>query len=115
MVLAAGEVVEALLDGGAGVSTIPDELLSNIINTAYMKGLEDTPEWPVFALERWPSPETVNGIKIDEPIQLIGAVVLRIGLIPADAVSGRKLLYKKPQTRTIAIRAKIFERGKSER
>ena len=64
----------------------------------------DSPEFPIVQSEKWDKREQVTGVKRDAAIQVIGAVVLRVGLLQVTGKAGPSIL----------VRAKVFEKGASE-
>ena len=97
-----GIPVPTLLDTGAAVNTITEEMLVEIINSALQDGVKaQDPEYPVVQLERWQEKECVAGVAKDRPVKLIGAVVLRVVLGTAKARQGPQVL----------LRFKIFSKG----
>ena len=50
----AGTSVEALLDGGAVLSLLMEELLVEMVNGAIVSGLTpESEDWPIAGLEQW--------------------------------------------------------------
>ena len=77
----AGTEVGTLLDTGAGVSAVPEELVVGAINRAHARKLDpEDPEYPVIQLERFKEPDLVNGIASGHPRKTFGSVVLKLGL-----------------------------------
>jgi hypothetical protein len=57
----AGYPVETLLDGGASVSSVTEELVVGAINLARKRGIHPRDEnFPIAQFERWPVRETVK-------------------------------------------------------
>jgi len=101
--------VETLLDGCAGANSITEELVVGMIRHAAKLGISpDDPRYPIVQLEKWPSPEVVNGIAAGHPVHLVGGAVIRIQLL-----SGTDLSQAKPGPE-ILVRGKICAAGQSD-
>ncbi|MEC8942206.1 MAG: hypothetical protein VYC95_05695, partial [Verrucomicrobiota bacterium] len=97
--------VETLLDGGAGVNSVTEEIVCGAINEAHQKEIwSDDPRYPVLQLEWWPRNEMVTGIVRGARVRVIGAAVLRVQMTELNKAAGPVLLF----------RCKIFERGSSD-
>ena len=97
--------VPTLLDTGAAVNAITEEMLVEIINSALQEGVKaQDPEYPVVQLERWQEKECVAGVAKDRPVKLISAVVLRV-------VLGTVGMAKARQGPQVLLRFKIFSKG----
>ena len=100
-----GVPVRTLLDGCAGVNSIPEEAVIGALNLAKQQGLKASdPLFPIVQLERWKRKEVITGVRKDAVIRIIGAAVLRIHLTTIAGKPGPQIL----------VRAKIFEAGASE-
>ena len=97
--------VATLLDYGAAVNAIPEEVVIKCINDAHRRRIRtDDAKYPIIQLERFPEQETVNGIRAGEPVRIVGSVVMRLGL--EQPRPGRD--------KEAAVRFKIFEKGTSD-
>ena len=77
-----GVPIRTLLDGCAGVNSIPEEAVLGALNLAKQSGLKASdPSFPVVQLERWTRKEVITGVRKDAVIRVIGAAVLRIQLV----------------------------------
>ena len=100
-----GKKVPTLLDGGAGVNSVSEELVVGVRNQAHKKGLRaGDKEYPVIELQTWKEKETVTGVRKDANIQLVGSVVMLIEFCGINQKEG-------PKTR---IQFKIFKAGQSD-
>ena len=97
-----GQAVRTLLDTGASVNAVTEELLVGIINRAKKMGLKSTdPDYPIVQLERWQRKESVAGVARDSPVRLVGAVVLRVRFASEPSKKDLEVL----------MRFKIFSMG----
>ena len=97
-----GRRVVTLLDYGAAVSAVTEELVCGCITYASARGLVAGQEgYPIERLERYPAEEEVIGIAKKHPIKIIGAAVMKV------------TLGNLPKSRTVPIRFKIFANGTS--
>eukprot|EP00969_Alexandrium_andersonii_P122078 5396995-Alexandrium_andersonii.AAC.1 len=75
-----GRMVVALLDSGAAVNAVKEELAVGCINRARGYGLGPKgpkgPAYPIVQLERHSENEAVTGIARGHAVQVTGAVVL---------------------------------------
>eukprot|EP00969_Alexandrium_andersonii_P058202 2564126-Alexandrium_andersonii.AAC.1 len=78
-----GRKVVTLLEGGAAVNAVAEELVVGCINCArdYGLGPED-PAYPIAQLGCYSGSEAVTGIVKSHAVQVKGAVVLRAQLTP---------------------------------
>ena len=77
-----GVPIRTLLDGCAGVNSIPEEAVLGALNLAKQKGLKASdPLFPVVQLERWKRKDVITGVRKGAVVRIIGAAVLRIQLI----------------------------------
>ena len=101
----AGYPVETLLDGGASVSSVTEELVVGAINLARKRGIHPRDEnFPIAQFERWPVRETVTGIARGAIVELIGAAVLRVKMLELGKTTGP----------TVLVRCKVFAKGTSD-
>ena len=97
--------VETLCDGGAGVNSVTEEIVTGAINHAHSQGIySKDPRYPVVQLERWDRQERVTGIASGHHVQIIGAVVLRVQMTELGKDTGP----------IIWVRCKIFKAGQSD-
>ena len=97
-----GQSFAVLLDTGASVSAVPEEIIVGLLNEAFDQGLTpEDPAWPV-QLERWDKEEKVPGVRKDRPMEVIGAAVVPLVFTGANGAQ-----------RTQRLRFKIFRRGSS--
>ena len=67
-----GVLVETLLDGGAGVNSVAEEVVVGALNVAKALGIAASdPRYPVVQLERWNTPECVTGISRGNDVPII--------------------------------------------
>ena len=91
------------LDAGAAINAVTEEFLVALLNCAVKRGLSSTdPAFPVLQMERWPEAEEVSGVAKEKPVQLLGAVVLQVGLGRVGA--NKNILF-------VPVRCKIFAAG----
>eukprot|EP00972_Heterocapsa_arctica_P053840 7929159-Heterocapsa_arctica.AAC.1 len=85
VIYVAGKGVETLLDGGAAMSVIIEELLVDIINGALHRGLSPADAaWPLAGLEWWGSDSFACSVSKDAPLRILGIVLLRTTLRGID-------------------------------
>eukprot|EP00969_Alexandrium_andersonii_P140296 6206575-Alexandrium_andersonii.AAC.1 len=78
-----GRKVVTLLDTGAAVNAVSEELIVGCINRAQENGLSASdPRYPIVQLERHSEAEAVAGIARGRAAQVIGAVALRVRFTP---------------------------------
>ena len=76
-----GKDVRVLLDTGAAVNAVTEEFVVGLLNFAAQQGIKSRDErYPVLQLEKWAKKEQVAGVAKAKPVQLVGAVVLRVSL-----------------------------------
>eukprot|EP00969_Alexandrium_andersonii_P261544 11562625-Alexandrium_andersonii.AAC.1 len=69
-----GRKVVTLLDGGAAVNAVTEELVVGCINTARDYGLSPKdPNYPIVQLERYRESEAVTGIAKGHAVSVKGA------------------------------------------
>jgi len=91
-----------LLDGGATSSSIPEEILEDIIDRTAAKVKEGQFDWnskdcPIAFLERFCSgPKHIHGLARNQPIEVTHAVVLRVMFVPIGSSHGpiRKVRFQ---------------------
>ena len=67
-----GVPIRTLLDGCAGVNSIPEEAVLGALNLAKQKGLKASdPSFPVVQLERWKRKEVITGVRKDALMRVI--------------------------------------------
>ena len=90
-----GHAYPLLLDTGAMVSAVPEEIVVGLINHCRKRGLlPGDPAWPV-QLERWSSGDRVVGVVKGQSIEIVGAAVLPVVFLGVDGVRReRKLRFK---------------------
>ena len=97
--------METLLDGGAGVNSVTEEIVVGAINHAHARGIYHNHEnYPIVQLERWPREERVTGIVAGQHVQILGAVLMRVEMPELGKETGP----------VIWVRAKIFAAGQSD-
>lgn len=97
--------VETLLDGGASVNSVTEEIVVGAINAARAKRIyAQDPSFPVAQLEYWPRPEEVTRIKRGATVPIIGAAVLRVQMTELGKHTGPEVL----------LRCKVFKAGVSD-
>ena len=80
--------MEVMLDSGAGLNTIPEEALIDIINGCEKAGIKMSDEsHPVVELQSWERPEECKGVAGGVAVPLIGGVILALTFV--DRNSGR--------------------------
>ena len=95
-----GTPYTSLLDTGASTNAVPEELVLNIINAAFEKGMNPgSKDWPV-ALECWSGGERVTGVAKGHDLEIIGAALIPITF---TGVVGR--------AKTKRLRFKVFGKG----
>ena len=68
-----------LLDGGAGVNSVAEEVVVGAINVARALGISvHDRRYPIVQLEKWPVPEFVTGIAKGQDVPILGAAVMRV-------------------------------------
>merc|ERR1711972_4088 len=73
---------EAILDSGAGLNTIPEEAVLNVINSCEAAGMNLGDEGhPVVELQTWEKAEECRGVAGGVTVPLIGAVVIMLTFI----------------------------------
>ena len=84
-----GVPIRTLLDGCAGVNSITEEAVIGALNLAKSKGLKASdPSFPVVQLERWKRKEVITGVRKGASDRIVGAAVLRVGLLRVDGKPG---------------------------
>ncbi len=85
-----GLLVDTLLDTGAGVNSITEEVVVGTWNMAAALGvLPGDPDFPFVAFERWmDGPEKVVGIVKDVEVPLVGSCIIRLCLTEAGKNKG---------------------------
>eukprot|EP00969_Alexandrium_andersonii_P090951 4014681-Alexandrium_andersonii.AAC.1 len=75
----------ALLDPGATVSAIPEEVLCGALSYFQSRiggeGDDDDDRWPIRRIERYSSPTSVSGLGQGSAMQTRYAVVLRVSFV----------------------------------
>ena len=80
---------EVMFDSGAGLNTIPEEAVLEVINACEAHGLGlGSPKHPIIQLETWQHQEECRGVAGGVTVPLIGAVSLMMTFF--DKVSGRR-------------------------
>eukprot|EP00969_Alexandrium_andersonii_P122775 5427395-Alexandrium_andersonii.AAC.1 len=95
-------MVPALLDSGATVSAIPEEVLCGVLS--YFQSRigsgedDDDDRWPVRKIERYTSPTSVSGLGQGSATQTRYAAVLRVSFVsigePWDKASYQDIYVK---------------------
>ena len=90
----------SLLDTGASTNAVPEELVLNIINAAFEKGMNPgSKDWPV-ALECWSGGGKATGVAKGHDLEIIGAALIPITFTGIDG-----------RTKTKRLRFKVFGKG----
>ena len=80
--------VTTLLDYGAAVNAVTEEIIVGMINEAAARGVKPTDRnYPLVQLEQTAEPESVAGIAKGRAVQISGNVVLRVS---GSAAAGRQ-------------------------
>ena len=96
-----GIPTETLLDGGAGVNSVPEEVVVGCVNVARRHAVAPSdPKFPLVQLEKWPTPEAVTGISKGHDVPILGAAVLKVTLTEMGKSTGPE----------IYLRCKIFKK-----
>ena len=85
----------ALLDSGATVSAIPEEVLCFILSYFQTLGQESDvsdAQWPIQRIERYTSPTSVTGLGRGSAMQTRYAVVLRVSSVSVGGALGWRAL-----------------------
>ena len=78
-----------MLDSGAGLNTIPEEAVLEIINVREASGLGmGNPSHPIVQLETWTHREECRGVAGGVTVPLIGAVSLMMTFV--DQINGKR-------------------------
>ena len=88
-------MVPALLDSGATVSAIPEEVLCFILSYFQEFGQESDvsdAQWPIQRIERYTSPTSVTGLGRGSAMQTRYAVVLRVSSVSVGGALGWRAL-----------------------
>ena len=97
--------LEVMLDSGAGLNTIPEDTLVDIINANEQAGIKMSDErHPVVELQSWSEPEYCKGVAGGVSVPLIGGVILCLTFV--DRNDGR--------TQTVRAKFKILASGKTD-
>ena len=82
-------VREVMFDSGAGLNTIPEEAVLEVINMCEASGMGlGNPHHPIMQLETWEHPEECRGVAGGVTVPLIGAVSLMLTF--ADRITGKR-------------------------
>ena len=101
--------VPTMCDGGAGLNTIPEELVLAIMNACSRAGIKlGDKRHPILAFEKKEEEEQVTGVAKSAGVSIPGAVIMRITM-PSTGNS-----KKRKEDQSIHVRLMIFEKGKSE-
>ena len=66
-----------MLDSGAGLNTIPEEVVLDVINSCEQAGVNMSDErHPIVELQRWPNEEKCSGVAGGATVPMVGAVIL---------------------------------------
>ena len=101
-----GPVVrEVMFDSGAGLNTIPEEAVLEVINVCEASGMGlGDPNHPIIQLETWERPEECRGVAGGVTVPLIGAVSLMLTFV--DRITGRR--------RTVPAKFKILAASRTD-
>eukprot|EP00969_Alexandrium_andersonii_P336880 14890332-Alexandrium_andersonii.AAC.1 len=109
-----GRKVVTLLDGGAAVNAVADELVVGCINCARDYGLSPKdPADPIVQLERYSESEAGTGVAEGHAAQVKGAAVLRAQLTPPSVPHGSGRAGQLEPT-VVLIRFKVLAAGSSD-
>ena len=93
---------ETLLDGGAGVNSVAEEIVVGALNVAKAMGIgPKDARHPVVQLEKWSIPECVTGISKGNDVPIIGAAVMRVRLPEVGKQTGPEIVVRAKISRKV--------------